>query len=83
MIPIFTLGCTIFLAIEFTLWQLLEYCTAMFSINDGIYGSVSYVTTGFHGLHVIIGTTSLIVCLYRMVWNHFRYDHHVGFECAI
>ncbi len=74
---------TIFLAIEFTLWQFFEYMDALFYISDGIYGSTFYMTTGFHGLHVIIGTIFLIVCLFRMIYGHFRHDHHFGFEAAI
>ena len=77
------LGLTIFLAIEFTLWQFFEYMDAFFYISDGIYGSTFYMTTGFHGLHVIIGTIFLIVCLFRMFHGHFRHDHHFGFEAAI
>lgn len=83
MISLWSLLFTILLAIEFTWWQSVEYFDAMFSINDGIYGSTFYMTTGFHGLHVIIGTIFLIVCFYRMRWYHFRYNHHVGYEMAI
>ena len=30
-----------------------------------VYGSTFFVTTGFHGLHVTIGTIFLIFCLIR------------------
>jgi cytochrome c oxidase subunit 3 len=56
---------------------------ATFSINDGIYGSIFYLSTGFHGLHVIIGTTALIVCLIRHLKYHFQMEHHVGFELSL
>jgi hypothetical protein len=82
-ISVINLYLTIFLAIEFTLWQAFEYMDALFYISDGIYGSTFYMTTGFHGLHVIIGTLFLIVCLFRMINGHFRFDHHFGFEAAI
>jgi heme/copper-type cytochrome/quinol oxidase subunit 3 len=74
---------TIFLAIEFTLLQGLEYFEALFYINDNVYGSSFYLTTGFHGLHVIIGTIFLIVSLIRLLLGHFTSKHHLGFEFAI
>jgi cytochrome c oxidase subunit 3 len=40
------------------------------------------VATGFHGLHVIIGTIFLAVCLGRHILNHFSSSHHFGFEAA-
>lgn len=74
---------TILLAFEFTCCQLIEYYTAFFYINDGIYGSTFYVATGFHGLHVLIGSVFLFICFLRMYAQHFLVDHHVGFEMAI
>ena len=40
------------------------------------------MATGFHGFHVIIGTTFLAVCLWRAWRGHFKPDHHFGFEAA-
>lgn len=77
------LSLTILLGVYFTLIQLYEYQHANFSINDGIYGSTFYLLTGFHGLHVIIGTIFLFVCFVRHISYHFTRDHHVGFEIAI
>lgn len=74
---------TILLGIWFTALQAYEYYEAPFTIADRVYGSVFFVATGFHGLHVIIGTTFLAVCLLRLMRAHFSVNHHVGFECAI
>lgn len=71
---------TISLGLLFTACQIYEYSVAEFSINDGIFGSIFYVSTGFHGLHVIIGTTALIVGLIRHYLHHHLRDHHVGLE---
>nr|YP_009730144.1 cytochrome c oxidase subunit III [Ophiomastix mixta]QHT54187.1 cytochrome oxidase subunit 3 [Ophiomastix mixta] len=74
---------TILLGIWFTGLQAFEYKEASFTIADSVYGSTFYVATGFHGLHVIIGTTFLLTCLGRLTRGHFSNSHHVGFECAI
>ena len=73
---------TIFLGIFFTFLQIVEYITSNFSINDSIYGSIFFLSTGFHGFHVFIGTTFLIVCLIRLFNYHFTKKHHFGFEAA-
>lgn len=73
---------TIALACLFTSIQGYEYLNAPFSISDGIYGSVFYLGTGFHGFHVLIGTLFLMVCLYRLYNNHFTARSHIGFETA-
>jgi|SRR6201747_2863298 cytochrome c oxidase subunit 3 len=54
---------TIILAIIFTALQGIEYTVSSFTISDGIFGSCFYFGTGFHGLHVIIGTIFLSVGL--------------------
>lgn len=74
---------TIALAIFFTFLQAFEYIEAPFTLSDGIYGSVFFLTTGLHGFHVIIGSIFLIVCLWRLIENHFTINSHVGFESAI
>jgi len=73
---------TIILAIIFTKLQEIEYVTAPFSISDSVYGSCFFLTTGFHGFHVFVGTCFLIVCLVRLHINHFTCEHHFGFEAA-
>jgi cytochrome c oxidase subunit 3 len=73
---------TIILAFLFTLLQIYEYLEAPFSISDGIYGSTFYMATGFHGLHVIIGTIFIAICFIRFIFHHFTRQHHVGFEAA-
>jgi len=73
---------TIILAIVFTALQAYEYLTSPFNISDGVYGSVFYMTTGFHGFHVAIGTCFLTICLIRLYYNHFTREHHFGFEAA-
>lgn len=83
LICVASLFATVLLGIEFTAWQGYEYYKATFYIYDGVYGSTFYMTTGLHGLHVIVGTLFLFVCLLRMFNMHFIYNHHFGYEAAI
>jgi cytochrome c oxidase subunit 3 len=54
---------TVLLAVIFTCFQGVEYTVSSFTISDGIYGSCFYFGTGFHGLHVMIGTAFIAVGL--------------------
>lgn len=74
---------TVVLGVIFTALQAMEYYEAPFTIADSVYGSTFYVATGFHGLHVIIGTTFLIVSLYRIIGHHMTKHHHNGYEASI
>jgi cytochrome c oxidase subunit 3 len=74
---------TVALGLIFTVWQGLEYIEAPFTIADSVYGSTFYIATGFHGVHVIVGTLFLGVCLYRLLDHQFTQNHHKGFEAAI
>ena len=76
------LWCTVVLGALFTCVQAYEYSHAPFAFADGIYPSTFFMATGFHGAHVLIGTIFLIVCLGRAYKDHFRPDHHFGFEAA-
>nr|WNH42684.1 cytochrome c oxidase subunit 3 [Neoperla excisa] len=73
---------TVILGIYFTILQAYEYIEAPFTISDAVYGSTFFVATGFHGLHVIIGISFLLICLIRHSRFHFSSNHHFGFEAA-
>jgi cytochrome c oxidase subunit 3 len=73
---------TVILGVYFTILQAYEYIEAPFTIADAVYGSTFFVATGFHGLHVLIGTTFLLICLIRHLQYHFSSGHHFGFEAA-
>nr|YP_010936682.1 cytochrome c oxidase subunit III [Nesidiocoris poppiusi]WKW91652.1 cytochrome c oxidase subunit 3 [Nesidiocoris poppiusi] len=73
---------TVTLGIYFSVLQGYEYFEAMFNISDSIYGSCFFMATGFHGLHVLIGTIFIAICLIRQTLYHFSSDHHFGFEAS-
>ena len=73
---------TIVLGAAFTCVQAFEYMHAAFHFSGNIYGATFFMATGFHGFHVLIGTTFLIVCLIRAYLGHFTPTQHLGFEFA-
>ncbi|WP_198378533.1 cytochrome c oxidase subunit 3 [Neoroseomonas rubea] len=77
------LSLTVILGVLFTALQAWEYTLAPFAFSGGgIYPSVFFLATGFHGFHVIVGTTFLAVCLFRAIKGHFTPEKHFGFEAA-
>nr|UGS80183.1 cytochrome c oxidase subunit III [Asiopsocus sonorensis] len=78
----FSLLLTFLLAIYFIILQAFEYMKAPFSIVDSIYGTTFFLTTGFHGLHVIIGSMMILTTLIRHMKNQFSKFHHFMFEAA-
>ena len=76
------LGMTVGLGVLFTALQALEYSHAPFGFTDGVYPSVFYMATGFHGFHVLVGTLFLAVCWLRGRSGHFTPEQHFGFEAA-
>lgn len=79
---LYWLGLTLILGIVFTLCQLFEYITASYRIAAANYGSIFFLATGFHGLHVLVGRLLLLISLIKMFSFRFNSWHHVRFELA-
>lgn len=73
---------TVLLGLAFTGLQAWEYTHATFGFTQGIYASTFFMATGFHGLHVIVGTIFLAVCLKRAADGQFTPTKHLGLEFA-
>ena len=80
------LGMTILLGVAFLFFQVEEYIHAYQELNlrldSGIYGSTFFLLTGFHGMHVTLGTVMLIVVFFRVLKGHFTPKEHFGFQAA-
>lgn len=74
---------TLLLGIYFTVIQAIEYIERSFSIRDSVYGSIFFLITGFHGIHVIVGSLFLLVSLERIIIVQFSSTRHIGFEISI
>ncbi|PJE35238.1 cytochrome c oxidase subunit 3 [Pseudooceanicola lipolyticus] len=74
------------LGIAFTALQAYEYLLLLthdgWEFGGDQFYSNFFMATGFHGVHVVIGTIFLIVCLIRAMRGDFTPEHHVGFEAA-
>ena len=81
---IWGLAATVALGMLFLGLQAYEYVHAYhelnLTLNMGAYGATFFMLTGFHGLHVTIGTIMLMVILARSIKGHFSADHHFAFE---
>ena len=74
---------TIFLGSVFLGVQTIEYFLSSFTISDSAYGSSFFLATGFHGLHVFLGTLILLVAFARLLCGHFSRSRHFGLEFSI
>jgi len=79
---LFGLFITILLAVLFMICQYIEYTTASFTISDGVFGSVFYLGTGFHGIHVMLGIIMLSISLWRIYNYQLTQTTNIGFETA-
>jgi len=52
------------------------------TLGSGVYGSTFFMLTGFHGLHVTLGATMLVVIWARSMKGHFTPEHHFAFEAV-
>lgn len=77
---------TIALGALFLGFQVYEYVHAYSDLNlkltSGIFGSTFFMLTGFHGFHVTLGATMLIVILLRSMKGHFTAERHYAFEAV-
>ena len=80
------LGLTVLLGATFLNFQAHEYMEAYKELNltlhSGVYGSTFFMLTGFHGLHVTLGTIMLAVIWLRVLKGHFNKEHQFGFEAV-
>jgi len=81
------LGLTIILGLAFLFFQVEEYAHAYSDemklyLDSGIYGNTFYMLTGFHGMHVTLGTIMLIVMFIRVLKGHFTPKNHFAFQAA-
>jgi len=74
---------TTLLIIIFVILQTLEFKFASFTLTDGVYGSTFFSLTGLHGLHMIMLTIMLSICIYKVVSYDFTNHSHLFGEITI
>ena len=77
---------TVLLGLIFLFVQGYEYMHAYddlgLRLDSGVYGNTFYLLTGFHGLHVTLGTLMLAIIWFRCLKGHFDKDNHFAFEAV-
>jgi cytochrome c oxidase subunit 3 len=77
------LAITALMGVAFLSNQVLEYVQAPFSISSHAYGSIFYLMTGFHGLHVIGGILFMVAVSAAILGSTSRAPAHSTLEvCA-
>lgn len=78
----FALLLTCLLGLYFSWLQFLEYSLTDFTISDSVYGSIFFFSTGFHGVHVMVGTVLLWIAHCRIANMLVSKERYLGFEFA-
>jgi cytochrome c oxidase subunit 3 len=77
---------TLLLGVIFLTLQVYDYYNLVtndnFGINSGIYGTLFYTMTGFHGAHVFGGVIGLTVILTRGMQGQFSSRHYIAVEAV-
>jgi cytochrome c oxidase subunit 3 len=77
---------TLLLGVAFLGIQAFDYFELLsehgFGINSGIYGTLFYTLTGFHGAHVFGGVVGISVVLLRAASGQFSARHHIAVEAV-
>lgn len=73
---------TAILGVLFSVLQATEYLSSFFGINDGRFGTVFFLLTGFHGLHVIIGTIYLATSWLKLNFSQVNFLEDLTFEIS-
>jgi cytochrome c oxidase subunit 3 len=73
---------TLVLGVIFLAGQAYDYSVLGFGISDGIFGTVFYTLTGFHGAHVFGGTVGLTILLARATQGQFSARNHIAVEAV-
>lgn len=79
---VYSLAITILLGVYFLIMQYVEYSEASFTLADGVYGRTFFMATGFHGMHVFVGTSFLCYVFFNLISGKLLYNHHFSFEAA-
>jgi len=73
---------TLLLGVAFLIGQLYDYSILGFGVSDGVFGTVFYTLTGFHGAHVFGGAIGLTILLARAMQGQFSARNHVAVEAV-
>ncbi len=67
------------LGIAFLASQMVEYFTLPFGLTDNLYASTFYALTGFHGLHVTLGSILILIVWWQVRSPSAKLNHENSF----
>ena len=73
---------TVLMGAFFLTGQGIEYTRLGFLPQDGIFGGVFFLLTGFHGAHVTGGVIFIALCTFRVFKGQFSPARHLALEAA-
>jgi cytochrome c oxidase subunit III len=76
---------TVMLGVAFLAMQAIDYALLIgegIRLGSGIFPSLFYTMTGFHGAHVFGGVVGLVVILSRGLVGQFSARHHIAVEAV-
>ncbi len=73
---------TLLLGVIFLAGQLYDYATLGFGINSGVYGTLFFTLTGFHGAHVLGGVIGMSIVTLRGASGQVSARHHTAVEAV-
>jgi cytochrome c oxidase subunit 3 len=79
------LAVTLIMGVVFLAMQAIDYALLIgegFRLGSGIFPSLFYTMTGFHGAHVFGGVIGIVVVLLRGLAGQFSSRHHVAVEAV-
>jgi len=80
---LFGLIIAMLLTVVFLVVQFIEYSFSEFAISDSVFGSVFYICTGTHFIHVLVAVLFIGVATYRIYSDSVTTEHALNLDMSL